>query len=133
MRLHRAFVVLLPAAFLVCAVLQAVSTPHGFWYPFAVPHELPYTDGLRIQYVNRSNKTANRVLFLVDYRGDRERVVDAGTFSPNVTIDHTFGQFTGDAYLGPKPNVCRAVAVRFVDGTFWRASSLRYRPEASAR
>jgi hypothetical protein len=93
-----------------------------FWYPW--PYRdfgSIYTDGLHIAYVNKSRLTASRVVFSVNYRGDVEHVVDAGTFSPGVTIDHTFGQFTGLAFLGQRPNSCRVAAVRFTDGTAWRA------------
>jgi hypothetical protein len=82
-----------------------------------------FTDGIRIQYINRGPQIATRVAFSVNYRGDIERIVDAGKFSPGVTIDHTFGQFEGDVWLGPRPNYCRVVAVRYVDGSVWRAGS----------
>ncbi len=67
----------------------------------------------------------DRVVFVVNYRGDKEHVVDAGTFSPGVTINHQFGDFEGDAYIGAKPNSCRVAAVRFTNGTAWRASTVR--------
>jgi hypothetical protein len=52
-------------------------------------------------------------------------VVDAGTFSPGVTIDHTFADvFSGYAYIGPKPNSCTVRVVRFKDGSTWHASGL---------
>lgn len=76
---------------------------HPYWFPFH-PHLVvgaPITDGIEIKYVNRAPKTADRVVFLVNYRGDVERVVDVGKFSPGAPIDHTFGQFSGLAYLGP--------------------------------
>jgi hypothetical protein len=74
--------------------------------------------------VNHTTKVADRVAFAVNYRGDAERVVDTGTFSPGVTIDHQFGQFTGLAYLGTQPNSCRVAAIRFSDGTVWRAQPM---------
>jgi hypothetical protein len=73
--------------------------------------------------MNQSSKTAARVAFLVNYRGDVQHIIDVGTFSPNASIDHSFGEFTGDAWLGPKPNSCRAVAVRYADGSVWRAAA----------
>jgi hypothetical protein len=110
-----------PISIQSCTVLQAQRV-HRFWYPWgpAVPVGAPWADGIRIVYMNVAPKTANRVAFLVNYRGDTQRIIDAGTFSPNVKIDHTFGNFSGDAYLGPRPNACTARAVRFVDGTVWR-------------
>ncbi len=101
-----------------------------YWYDYGyagpnVPYGSPYTDGIRISFVNTGSKTADRVVFGVDYRGDFERVIDAGTFSPTVTIDHTFGDvFSGYAYIGPKPNSCVVRVVRFQDGSVWRAPGL---------
>ncbi|MDB5041666.1 MAG: hypothetical protein JWN27_2392 [Candidatus Eremiobacteraeota bacterium] len=116
-----------PIAIQSCTVLQAERV-HRFWYPFGptIPVGAPYADGIRIVYINVAPIAANRVAFLVNYRGDVQRIVDAGLFSPNVKIDHTFGNFSGDAYLGPQPNTCTARAVRFVDGTSWvRAGATR--------
>jgi hypothetical protein len=112
-----------PIAIQSCTVNQAVRAPRpwGFWYPFPRAPYAPYTDGLSISYVNVAKKPIDRVLFLVDYRGDKERVVDVGNFTPNVTISHQFGDFVGDAYIGAKPNYCRVAAVRFSDGSVWRA------------
>jgi hypothetical protein len=83
--------------------------------------DAPYTDGIRIRFTNRSPLTADRVVFRVNYRGDIERIVDIGTFSPNAPIDHTFGNFSGLAFLGPNPNECIVLAARFTNGTVFRA------------
>jgi hypothetical protein len=110
-----------PISIQSCTVLQAQRV-RQYWYPFAagVPLGAPYTDGIRIVYMNTAPKVADRVAFSVNYRGDMQRIIDTGTFSPNIKIDHTFGNFTGDAYLGRQPNTCTARAVRFVDGSVWR-------------
>jgi hypothetical protein len=112
-----------PIAITECTILQYTPAPlHPFWRPFGpYPIESYYADGIRIVYVNHAPLAASRVAFLVNYRGDVQRIIDVGTFSPNVTINHTFGNFTGDAWLGPRPNSCRAVAVRFADNSVWRA------------
>jgi hypothetical protein len=114
-----------PIAISNCSILRYVPTPaYPFWRPFG-PYRggSLYTDGIRIVYMNQSSKTAARVAFLVNYRGDVQHIIDVGTFSPNASIDHSFGEFTGDAWLGPKPNSCRAVAVRYADGSVWRAAA----------
>ncbi len=109
-----------------CTVLRAdrVTQARPFWWPYGptVVVGTPVVDGIRIVYMNVGPVAANRVAFRADYRGDRQRIIDAGTFAPNVTIDHTFGAFSGDAFLGPNPNSCVAIAARFIDGTTWRAT-----------
>jgi len=112
-----------PIAITTCSVLQYQGYDNRqFWYPWpAQRYSSIYTDGLEIAYVNKSSLPASRVVFSVNYRGDIEHVIDAGTFSPGVSIDHTFGQFTGLAFLGQRPNSCRVAAVRFTNGTAWRA------------
>jgi hypothetical protein len=103
---------------------------YGFGGPF-VPAGSPYTDGITIRYVNTSSQTADRIVFGVNYRGDFERIVDAGTFSPNAPINHTFADvFSGYAYLGPKPNSCTVRVVRFKDGALWRAPGVVPRRQA---
>ena len=116
-----------PIAISSCTVLQAQAVrPRPFWYPWGpVVRDLPIVDGLDIQYSNTTAKVANRVAFAVNYRGDRQRGIDAGTFSPNAPINHMFGTFSGDAFVGAKPDYCRAIAVRFTDGTFWRAAGVQ--------
>ena len=113
-----------PITITSCTVVQAPPSTTKFWYPFGPVLEVnaPVVDGIRIVYVNHGPVAANRVLFLANYRGDKQRIIDAGTFAPNVTIDHTFGHFSGDAYLGPNPDQCAVGAVRFVNGTTWLAA-----------
>ncbi len=95
------------------------------WYDYGyagplVPNGSPYTDGIALSFVNTSDKIADRVVFGVNYLGDFERVIDAGTFSPNATMQHTFADVFGVyGYLGPKPNVCAVRVVRFRDGSVW--------------
>ncbi|MEO7040039.1 MAG: hypothetical protein ABI186_08435 [Candidatus Elarobacter sp.] len=115
-----------PIAVTECSIVQYVLTrTHPFWRPFG-PYRngSVFTDGIRISYVNHGPIAASRVAFLVNYRGDVQHIIDTGTFSPGVTIDHSFGEFSGDAWLGPKPNACRAVAARFSDGSVWRAAAV---------
>jgi hypothetical protein len=65
---------------------------------------------------------ATEVGFHVGYRGAFEYIRDAGTFSPGVSIDHSYFDFANFAYLGSKPNVCQAAFVKFADGSEWRAA-----------
>jgi hypothetical protein len=85
----------------------------------ASPYPLPITGGLHIAYVNHGSSPAKDIRFRVDYRGESEVIEDAGTFSPSTLVDHKFGNFSDYAYLGPTPNVCAVVSVRFADGTVW--------------
>jgi hypothetical protein len=115
-----------PIAITNCSVLRYQRDPgRRYWYPWGFPpNQSLYTDGVDITYVNNTPKVASRVAFVVNYRGDIQHIVDVGTFSPGVSIDHTFGQFTGDAFLGTRPNTCRVAAVRFSDGSVWRAQPM---------
>ena len=116
-----------PVSITSCTILQATRTAYPFWYPFGpppIPRRSPFADGIRIVYVNHGPLAANRVAFQVNYRGDIQRIVDVGTFSPAATIDHTFGNFSGDAFLGSSPNTCVVRAVRFVNGSIWRQAPL---------
>jgi hypothetical protein len=112
-----------PIAITSCQVLQYVPTrAHPFWRPFGpYPYGSPYTDGIQIAYVNHASQPAKRVAFETNYRGNIQHIIDAGTFSPGVTINHTFGDYTGLAWLGPNLNSCRVVAVRFADGSDWHS------------
>jgi hypothetical protein len=114
-----------PVAINDCTVLQWQNAgTYPYWNPYfyrPLARSVPETDGIRISYVNRSNQVADRVAFIVDYRGQVDRIVDVGTFSPGAVINHTFGNFSGYAYLGPRPNVCRVAAVRFRNGAIWRS------------
>jgi hypothetical protein len=114
-----------PVTIQSCTILQAQRSPQRFWYPWGpvVDTRIPVVDGIRIVYANRAGLRANRVAFSVNYRQDVQHIVDVGTFAPNVTIDHTFGDFSGDAFLGSRPNSCVVQAVRFVNGSVWRAAT----------
>jgi hypothetical protein len=102
--------------------MQAQRATDNFFAAFGpVVSGAPYADGIRIDYVNHGLVAADRVVFLVKYSGDTQRIVDVGTFTPNVGINRTLGNFSGDRYTGPTPNVCIVTAVRFVDGSVWRA------------
>jgi hypothetical protein len=112
-----------PVAIHSCSVTQWQRVhARPYWNPWGpVRYNAPVVDGIRISYVNTSHRTADRVAFLVNYRGDVQHIIDTGTFSPNVTISHGFGNFSGDAYIGARPNSCVVHAVRYTDGTTWHS------------
>jgi hypothetical protein len=68
---------------------------------------------VNVRYVNDQSKAISRIQFTLD---DGTKVTDVGTFSPGVTIDHSFG--IGYA----KARSCRVTAVQFTDGTSWQQS-----------
>ena len=81
-------------------------------------------DGVRIEYTNESNHTANLIDFLVQ-AGQRSVLIrDEGTFSPGIEIIHKFRKQTGAAIYSPlfsHPKItCRAEEVHFTDGSTWR-------------
>lgn len=114
-----------PIRIQACTVLRWQPVGAGpFWHPFPYPAlgpGVPVTDGIEIDYVNTSAVTADRVQFEVNYRGQVDRITDAGTFSPGALIKHTFANFSGLAYLGPTPDYCRVRLARFVNGTVYIA------------
>jgi hypothetical protein len=79
--------------------------------------------GLRIAYHNTASIIATKVKFLVDYRGQRDLVVDTGSFAPGVKIAHDFSDFSGMVWEGPTPDHCRPIWVKFADGSIWQAST----------
>lgn len=125
-----------PVAINSCNVLRwqrPVRPDYGYyWRPFdyypRLGPQVPVTDGLSIDYTNHGPAAANRVEFQVDYRGEVEDIVDVGTFSPGVSIKHMFGNFSGLAYLGSRPNHCRVLAVRYASGQTWRRQAHAERP-----
>jgi hypothetical protein len=101
--------------------------------PFPLATQQPTVDGLplastssgmAIEFVNESNKTADLVNFAVDSNGQRFVIRDVGTFSPGISISHTYRTGQGQSFVLPQfipPNVrCHVASVRFVDGTVWR-------------
>lgn len=76
-----------------------------------------------LSFTNRRATAANVVAFTIDYGGQTERIVDRGTFTQNVRIDHAFAGFYNVRYRGPSPSVCRVDYVGFSDGTAWPAPS----------
>lgn len=82
------------------------------------------SSGMKISFVNIANKVANLVNFAINSNGQRFIIRDVGTFSPGISIDHTYHSGAGQAFVLPQfiaPNVtCHVASVRFVDGSVWR-------------
>ena len=72
---------------------------------------------LHVRFTNESNQPIKRVVFALN---DGTRIVDVGTFSQGVMVDHTFDRVPDDA------DSCTLVSATFADGTQWRAG----RPQA---
>jgi hypothetical protein len=66
-----------------------------------------------LSFTNRRATAANVVAFTIDYAGRTERIIDRGTFTQNVQIDHAFAGFYNVRYRGPSPSVCRVDYVGF--------------------
>jgi hypothetical protein len=74
-----------------------------------------------LSFTNRRATAAKIVAFTIGYSGRTERIIDRGTFTQNVQIDHAFAGFYNVRYRGPSPSVCRVDYVGFADGTAWPA------------
>jgi hypothetical protein len=80
--------------------------------------------GMHIAFVNEASQPATLVTFAVNDNGNQFVIRDVGTFSPGISIDHTYSNGKGQSYLLPSfitPHVrCRVQSVKFADGSVWR-------------
>jgi hypothetical protein len=67
---------------------------------------------LRIRFVDTASQTISRVTFRLN---DGTSVIDVGTFSPSIAIDHTFDLPQTEA------TSCEVTSVTFADGELWNA------------
>jgi hypothetical protein len=81
-----------------------------------------------LAFTNRRAMPAQEVRFTVEYGGHTEHIVDRGTFSQNVRIDHSFNGFFNVRYRGPAPS-CTVDYVEFQDASVWMAGSPTAAPE----
>lgn len=72
-------------------------------------------------FTNRRATPADEVHFTVEYAGRTEHIIDRGTFSQNVRIDHAFNGFYNAQYRDSPPS-CSIDYVEFRDGSVWRAA-----------
>ena len=89
-----------------------------------VQQEGPFrAGGIQISYKNTYSIAATKVKFFVDYRGQRNIIVDKGTFSPGVKISHQFMDFNGMVWEGVTPDYCLPIYVAFSNGASWQIST----------
>jgi hypothetical protein len=80
-----------------------------------------FSRGVQIVFTNNAKVAASLVIFDIVHGSFRAAVVDEGTFSPGVRIDHTLTSTPLALYTGPEPQHCVVEHVHFVDGTAWSA------------
>jgi hypothetical protein len=83
---------------------------------------------LMLAFTNRRAMAADEIRFTVQYGGRTEHIVDRGTFSQNVRIDHSFNGFYNVRYGGPSPS-CTVDYVEFRDASVWMAGPPSAAPE----
>jgi hypothetical protein len=107
-----------------CTVMRAQRSIDNFYATFGpVVSDAPYADGIRIDYINHGAVAADRIAVQVTYGSDTKTIVDIGKFTPNVPIERSLGDFSGERWVGSTPTTCEVRAVRFVDGSVWHALS----------
>lgn len=77
---------------------------------------------LVLAFTNRRATPADEIRFTVKYGDRTEHIVDRGTFSQNVRIDHAFSGFYNERYQGLPPS-CTVDYVEFRDGSVWTATT----------
>lgn len=96
-----------PVRLATCEV-SAPTTVQGDNAPITVGG---YT--LSVRFSDSTPEPISRVTFTLD---DGVTVIDIGTFSPGVTINHVFGLGRSDA------TTCAVTSVRFANGDIWNAN-----------
>jgi hypothetical protein len=77
---------------------------------------------IAVAFTNRRATPAEEIRFTVEYAGRTEHVVDKGTFSQNVRVDHAFRGFYNERYQAVPPS-CTVDYVEFRDGSVWTATT----------
>jgi hypothetical protein len=132
-----------PAAFLLCFALgvqRAAALATTSLNPITIEEcrvagTRSYVSAYRpleLVFTNRAAVAAQEVRFTVQYAGRTVHIVDKGTFSQNVRIDHNFASFYNVRYRGPSAN-CAVDYVAFADGTTWAATPSSPTPACAAR
>jgi hypothetical protein len=87
-------------------------------FPFGATLPLG-TSSTAISFVNEEQRPIASVVFAVSNERTTSRIVDKGTFSKGVEIDHTFTTPEFGDLSGPLR--CTVQSVAFADGTTWQA------------
>ena len=119
--------VLVTASTFLFAAKPAVSSPNPIRIKqcfVTQPRPMSRTaGGTQIDYVNNGTKTANVVTFLVGYRNAASnflrRQIDYGSFGTGSEISHHFDLFSDVTYSGHATSSCRAIVLKWSDGTQW--------------
>jgi hypothetical protein len=82
----------------------------------------PYKS-VSIDFVNLRDAPADEVRFTVRYAGRTSHILDRGTFSKAVRIDHIFHEFWGALFVGSNAMSCTVDYVHFADDSAWSALS----------
>jgi hypothetical protein len=77
---------------------------------------------VELVFTNRRATPADEIHFTVEYAGRAEHIIDRGTFSQNVRVDHAFNGFYNEPYRD-SPASCSIEYVEFRDGSVWRAAA----------
>jgi hypothetical protein len=64
-----------------------------------------------IAFVNRGDASIGTVRFTIEYAGRTATLIDRGTFSKDVTIEHDFRAFWNVPYAGALPQKCAVDSV----------------------
>ncbi|MGA8841925.1 MAG: hypothetical protein WB491_15660 [Candidatus Aquilonibacter sp.] len=83
---------------------------------------------LHVRFVNTGTTPVSSVAFAVDEDGTTSTIQDRGTFSPGVTISHTFRAPTYTYGAS-----CKVASVLFADGSAWMAPAEQADPASANR
>jgi hypothetical protein len=102
-----------PVSVASCALNFTPNIPQ----PFGA--STPGTESLSISFVNQDSKSISSVAFNVSDGNTTSRIVDKGTFSNGVQINHEYAapQFGADV----SDVTCSIQSVAFADGSTWQA------------
>jgi hypothetical protein len=102
-----------PVAITACNLTTPLNVPAAFGL------DTPSAGSIAISFRNQNTKPIASVAFDVTSGVAKNRIVDMGTFSTGVEIDHRFSVPAFSNTLGDVS--CTVTSVAFADGTTWQA------------